>query len=444
MSKPDGFTFRYMSRFGCIGPACEEHCCGGWRIDVDDKHHKMLKLAAGQAGSDRQRIRDSFVKRPPDPELKKGQRQESWLFKLDKAGNCVLLEPDRRCHLHATLGGGLLPDVCAIYPRRVVKLGEQLVLTATLSCPEVARQLLMHEDAVDQVPLEREYIPRKIYQYRIDTRDLRPYIRLMPEVREFALRRLSDAARPFNHRVFALTLFAHRTQAILAKATPRGTDTSVVLDEVRRLDDPAVLDEIGARFDAIRTPALPALLIARELVRQDVAGHRQISFRRLVAEVFHSYAHVDTSAHRLLAANADEALSLAIQAEYEARRARLEAIRGARVERYVKNFLFHSWVHHIQSNAPDLMVFTLRILLNLAAMRFLLVSHPRILAWFAEHPDAADGDESLDTILDECAVEVVRKLGRYIDHSGFLNRLEDMLTDKQMRNLGGAVHLIKF
>ena len=444
MNDDEDFAFRYMARFQCIGPACEQHCCGGWRVDVDAKHHELLRMAAGRMGSDRERIRGAFFPRPPDPgEKKKVKGQQPQLLKLDKHGNCVLLEPDRRCHIHATLGANLLPDVCAIYPRKIVKLGERLELSGAVSCPEVARQLLLHDDAVDQVPLEREtMIPRRILHSRVETRDVRAFWRLMPTLRAFALRRLSDTTRPFAQRLFVLTLFSHRTQAILSREGPSG-DYETVHDEVRRLDDPAVLDEIGRRFDAIQTPALPALLIARELVRRDVAGHRQPQFLHLVGAVFDTYANLDLTEFRRYTLVADQAMSAAIQAAYEQRKAQAMAAAGPRIDRYLRNFVFHSWVHHLQNSAPDLMVFTLRMLLHLAAIRFLFFSHPRLYAWFADPPvDPPAG--AFETICDEAIVEVVRKLGRYIEHSALVTSLEAMLGDRQMRSLGGAVHLINF
>lgn len=449
MKEDEDFTFRYMTRFQCIGPACEEHCCGGWRVDVDDTHLSMLRMAAGQAGSDRARIRSAFQKIPDKAAKKrkgKGPTKAPHALKLDACGNCVLLEADRRCHVHATLGENLLPDVCATYPRRIVKIGDRTQLTAGLSCPEVSRQLLLHDDAVDQVPLERGMVPRRSMVQKLDTRDVRPFVRLTPEFSDFALRRLSDAGRPFAHRLFALTLFAHRTQTVLAKSRQSG-DLELVREEIRRLDDPAVLDEIGRRFDAIDTPTLPVLLVARELVRGDLTGTRSPSFRELVTGVFDTYTKLDLVEARRETGNADAAMSLAVQAAYESRRDRAMGVAGPRIERYLRNFVFHSWVHHVKADAPDLMVFSLRLLLHLAAVRFLFFSHPRLLAWFAEQgdegPDAA-ALTAFEAICDEVIVEVVRKLGRYIDHSRLLSMLEDMLAQAQMRNLAGAVHLIKF
>ncbi len=444
MGESEDFAFRFMSRFRCIGPACEQHCCGGWRIDVDEKHAAMLRVAAGNDGSDRARIRAALVNRRRDAPGKKRSPPgpPPQMLKVDGDGNCVLLEPDGRCHIHATLGPALLPDVCTAYPRRVVQIDKRKELTGSISCPEVARQVLLHEDAFEQVPLEREMVPRRMVTYRVDSHDIRPSLRLMPEIRAFARRRLSDTSRPFAHRLFALSLFAHRTQALVATALPKG-DFDRVREEFVRLEEPSVLDELGRRFDAIQTPAMPVLLVARELVRHDVLGGRHPAFRRLVAAVFDTYANLDLSERQ--GTTADQAMSAAIQAEYSSRRARATALAGARIERRLQNFIFHAWVHHLPTNSPDLMVFTLRLWLHLACVRFLFFGHPRLHAYLQAHAvDGAQDVEAFELICDEVIVEVVRTTARYIDHTSLISTLEKMLAERQMQNLAGAVHLIKF
>src|SRR5215813_7582033 len=35
-------TLRYMTRFSCIGPACEDNCCHDWKVSVDHTTHEKL------------------------------------------------------------------------------------------------------------------------------------------------------------------------------------------------------------------------------------------------------------------------------------------------------------------------------------------------------------------------------------------------------------------
>ncbi|EPC3544794.1 flagellin lysine-N-methylase, partial [Aeromonas hydrophila] len=45
------FVPRFRSTFHCIGPACEEHCCQGWSIQIDKPTFRLYWF------SDDERIR---------------------------------------------------------------------------------------------------------------------------------------------------------------------------------------------------------------------------------------------------------------------------------------------------------------------------------------------------------------------------------------------------
>src|SRR5437868_2040932 len=42
-------TFRYLSRFRCIGGACEDTCCGHWRVELDDATRDRLAALEGDS-----------------------------------------------------------------------------------------------------------------------------------------------------------------------------------------------------------------------------------------------------------------------------------------------------------------------------------------------------------------------------------------------------------
>ena len=39
---PRDLSTRYMDRFGCIGPDCEDHCCWGWKVLVDKNTYENI------------------------------------------------------------------------------------------------------------------------------------------------------------------------------------------------------------------------------------------------------------------------------------------------------------------------------------------------------------------------------------------------------------------
>src|SRR5262249_27863002 len=147
-------TARYMTRFGCLGAACEDTCCRRWDIPVDRRHYELLherltdpddraKLAAG-------------VKRLPgeDP------NRYALIVVREDDGCCHFLTADRLCSIHARFGEPLLPDICSSYPRRIGRIDERVELMGEISCPEVARQVLLREDALDMLGAEPELFGR--------------------------------------------------------------------------------------------------------------------------------------------------------------------------------------------------------------------------------------------------------------------------------------------
>ncbi len=132
----------YLTRFSCLGPACPDNCCHGWRVDVEyDSYRRLQQL--------------------PDPELKPllavalkrglGKRGSHNFGRLEMLadGRCQLLQQDGLCSLHARCGETVLPNICATYPRSTLKVAGHYVQTASPSCPEVARLLVEDTDAVE-------------------------------------------------------------------------------------------------------------------------------------------------------------------------------------------------------------------------------------------------------------------------------------------------------
>jgi lysine-N-methylase len=439
---PDGhWTLRYMARFACIGPACEDNCCTGWRVDVDAKTYQALRAAGTYAAEDtRRRLQRAIVVTPA------GRKQpERYSFKMLEDETCPLLEPDGMCHIHARLGPDLLPDVCKGYPRRLLRVGERFELTGHPSCPEVTRLLLTAADAVDSVALDPATLPLLKPAVTLDPRDVRPVWRLMDESRRFMTALLRKREHPLDHRLFFMLWFAKRTAAILTRDRLDG-DLDAVVAEARLLQSEAALGEIGRRFDQVETPAALVLLLARQLVAPATHSRARANFRALVKPVFDSYARLG----RLAALDEGGAgvappgpapSASAIWREYRLRRDRVMARLGERVERYVENFCVHYWWHWLPMDAPDVMGFTLRLLTELAVQKFLLFSHPEVQGALA---DAALDDAAVGEVLDRVAVRVFQRTARFIEHGQLNKLLAKVLADRQLDSLAGGVYLVRF
>jgi lysine-N-methylase len=133
----------FITRFSCLGDTCEDTCCKSWSMQVDDatlsryRDHAPDLLDAVVEGHDGGHI----MRRDP------------------KTDFCVKFE-DGLCSIHRDRGSDFLGDACHFYPRVTRRLGNQAVMTGTMSCPEVTRLALfgdeasfaLHEGAVDRLP----------------------------------------------------------------------------------------------------------------------------------------------------------------------------------------------------------------------------------------------------------------------------------------------------
>lgn len=411
---PGDRTLKYMARFACIGAECEDNCCHSWQVEVDRVTWDRL-IAVTRLTSEVERKR---LRRSTRVVARDGHKRRYITLRPD--GLCPMLDERGLCHIHGTFGEKLLPDVCAVFPRSTQQIGDEVELSGMPSCPEVARQLLLHDDAIEVVPLPPGKLPRKVRSGGMDPRDIRPYWRLMLEVRTFLLRLLTDEAHTLEQRLFFMTWFAKRTAPILNKKVMKA-DPEAVRAEMRLLDEPATRAEVAGRFDKLDPPSHLVLLLARELVA--AAPHARDRFRALVDEVFGSYVTM-----RDALSESPKAVSLErVWEAYRERRATLRARHGARLDQFLRNGAYNFWMQHLPLGSPDLEVHMLRMLAHQAVQKFLIVSHPRA-----------------EAAIDQVAVEVFYKTARHIEHTPLLTNLEKALEARQLRSLAGAVFLIRF
>lgn len=134
---------KYVSRFHCIGPVCEDNCCTGWGISIDKKTYKAY-----------QQVRDEVLVTPIKQKIKRlptpsQDTQQYARFELDPVTlECPMFHKGL-CSVHQRLGESYLSHTCFDYPRQTHQLGQQHEQALMLSCPEAARQALLTPDAMD-------------------------------------------------------------------------------------------------------------------------------------------------------------------------------------------------------------------------------------------------------------------------------------------------------
>lgn len=124
----------YWEQFNCIASKCEETCCAGWYIAIDEAAYKKYK-----------KVKDPQMKKRLDKELvaRKGSVSRDCVAKIKLKNNrCAFLAKDNLCDIYRNLGENYLSETCKVYPRNVNEVYGKLELSLTLSCPEAARIIL--------------------------------------------------------------------------------------------------------------------------------------------------------------------------------------------------------------------------------------------------------------------------------------------------------------
>ncbi len=124
----------YLKEFKCIASQCEDTCCAGWEVVIDEDSYKKYKKAKGEFGK---RLRSEII-----------HREGENIFTL-KGDNCAFLNENKMCDLYTELGEESLCYTCKMYPRHIEEFGNLREIGISLSCPEAARLILRHDKKVE-------------------------------------------------------------------------------------------------------------------------------------------------------------------------------------------------------------------------------------------------------------------------------------------------------
>jgi len=231
----------YMSRFHCIGGACEDSCCmGSWSIFVDKKSYlKYRAVKDAELGP----VLDKIVKRYRGKDV---NDQQYARFRLRRDGRCVFLTGDGLCHLQKKLGYESLCDTCAVYPRLYKMADGKIERCATGSCPEIARLALSNPDGISFETVEEGptvgRIPARVQA--IDSRATKfaaKPAKFFWDIRLTSLALLQNRAYPIGQRLMLLGMLCTRLEDH---------------DKSGRVEDiPAMLEKFNAQVEDSSTGA---------------------------------------------------------------------------------------------------------------------------------------------------------------------------------------------
>jgi lysine-N-methylase len=404
---------------------------------MDQPHYERLRMEMDHSPEERERFR-RLVKKTPAGNPSDPERFAVIQFKED--GQCGFLDHDRLCSVHRNYGEGFLGNMCAIYPRDIALVDDRVEVTATLSCPEAARQCLLATDAMEMEDYDASLLPRLHLFRRLQPHPADSYFGSFDFVREEMLKLLSATRFPLASRLFFTAYLAHRTVSYFGRDAESPVDR--LAEECARLEGRGILDELHHQFHAVSIPAAWALEMIQVILQARLQIHIP-EFHQLV---------VDALSSHLGPANAlagdPETISIPrekVWTQYQQRRAYWTQILGWRIDQMFGNYCENYWLRDWYVTSENLLVHAQRLLVRLAILRFLLFSHPR-LRIEQDQPSLGPADmEAHRTALEETTVEVSHKVLRALEHDpSFLERVQQALQAEGAHSLAHLMFLLKF
>ena len=433
----------YMQRFQCLGDQCEDNCCQvGWHIAVDQEHYKKLKKVMSHSKADRERFRQTLKRTRGD----KASRLSYASLQLQDNGSCPFLEHEGLCALHANHGPEFLPYICASYPRLFNTSGARLEMAGTISCPEVARQCLLAEDAMALVDYDISGLP---YKRVWNTLSLAPdcedfYQGYLDDIRSVVIGLLLQKHYPIRSRLFFLAYFASRTEAFYHDAIQEDP-VAGLKREINHLENPTVQDELHRQFGDLELDNT----LGMSIIQAIAVSRTQVDFNGRYNELLiNTLSHYE-QAIGLVSSSDNITFNLSAKdlwASYCQRREQLEKNFGARIDSILTNYCCNYWFKEWYTKSQNLMVHTRDLLIRVSILRFFFYSHPEIKKMLESCAggEINDGSACHKTI-DDIAVEVFYIFSRSMEHTvSFLNRINSVLEDNEMTSLSHMIFLIAF
>lgn len=200
----------YMKSFSCIGSACEDSCCIGWRVDLDKKTYlKYNKIKNEQ-------IRPIINKMINRTHSKKNDHSYGTM-KMKENGRCPLLDEKNLCKMYGELGAEYLSDTCALYPRYLHKIDGQFERSATVSCPEIARLALLNPKGIVFEQVEEDVDERIVIHGVFETEGhlfLSKPQRYFWDIRMFSITLLQNRKYTLAERLIIIGMFYKKIEVL--------------------------------------------------------------------------------------------------------------------------------------------------------------------------------------------------------------------------------------
>ncbi|OMF35832.1 hypothetical protein BK133_10300 [Paenibacillus sp. FSL H8-0548] len=202
---------QYMRDFSCIGSACEDSCCIGWKVSIDEDTYKKYN-----------RVRDKDLTFTLQKKVTRNRSNPSpnnyAKIKMEQDGSCPFLDTEKLCSIQKKLGEEYLSTTCATYPRMTRNVNDVLEQSGTVSCPEIARLALLNPDGIEFDEVQNQVDGRSVNVGSLDTSDIR--LKNSPkkylwELRIFTISLLQNRMYPLQDRLIILGMFYNKLSELI-------------------------------------------------------------------------------------------------------------------------------------------------------------------------------------------------------------------------------------
>lgn len=214
----------YFNDFKCIASECEDTCCAGWGIVIDEESYNHYMKVQGEFG---ERLRSEIVTEGSEN-----------IFVL-KGDDCPFLTENKMCDIYNNLGEDSLCYTCRQYPRVMEEFGSLREICLSLSCPEACRIILRSDKKVAFNLTEND---EEVTSYNDINAML--YLNLM-QCRSIVFKILQDRSIELNKRISIVLKFTSEVQEKIDLNNIQGiksviekySDFAIIEDVVKDLEN---------------------------------------------------------------------------------------------------------------------------------------------------------------------------------------------------------------
>lgn len=181
----------YYKDFKCIADKCEDTCCAGWEIVIDEETYEKYEKVEGNFGL---RLKNEII-----------EDEGEHIFVL-KGNDCAFLNKNKMCDIYSELGEDALCYTCQQYPRYTEEFGSIREVGLSLSCPEAARIILNDSKKVEFTLSEDDGM---VTDYNDISYDM--FMQIISS-RKIIFDILQDRSIPLENRIAVILKFAQDMQ----------------------------------------------------------------------------------------------------------------------------------------------------------------------------------------------------------------------------------------